>query len=98
MTASQVQQVSKPLQSNLNRWIAERIRRAIAALKPDLMRPVSVRRDDGPDFVIIHADSAEATSFFSRNWSRNSAELCDCRLSAVRIALSAPSRAPWQNK
>src|SRR5207342_1229205 len=36
-------QVSKPLRSNLNRWIAERIRRAIAALKPDLMRPVSVR-------------------------------------------------------
>src|SRR5262249_36060352 len=34
---------SNPLQSNLNRWVAERIRRAIATLKPDLMRPVSLR-------------------------------------------------------
>ena len=36
-------QRSRPLRSNSSRGIAERIRRAIATLKPDLMRPVSVR-------------------------------------------------------
>src|SRR5205823_13707428 len=40
---AKARQVSNPLRSNSNRWIAERIRRAIATLKPDLMRPVSVR-------------------------------------------------------
>src|SRR4029077_1447001 len=41
---ARARQVSNPLPSNSNRWVAERIRRAIAALKPDLMRPVSVRK------------------------------------------------------
>src|SRR5262249_25110319 len=31
-----------PVLSNSNRWIAERIRRAIPAIEPDLMRSVSV--------------------------------------------------------
>src|SRR5262245_36575636 len=35
--------MSIPLRSISDRWIAERIRRAVAALKPDLMRAVSVR-------------------------------------------------------
>src|SRR5260370_42451213 len=34
--------MSSPLRSNSNRRIAERIGRAVAALKPDLMRPVSI--------------------------------------------------------
>src|SRR5262249_12603172 len=38
-----IQQWSKPSASTLNRWIAERVSRAVAALEPDLMRPVSVR-------------------------------------------------------
>src|SRR5262249_39776417 len=41
---ARARQVYNPLQSNLNRRIAERIRRAITTLKPDLMRPVSVRK------------------------------------------------------
>src|SRR5580692_2329841 len=40
---SRARQVSNPLRSNSYRWIAERIRRAVAAFKPDLMSPVSVR-------------------------------------------------------
>src|SRR3984893_1541167 len=40
---ARARQVSNPLRSNSNRWIAERIRRAIAALESNLMRPVSVR-------------------------------------------------------
>src|ERR1700730_9194048 len=40
---ARARQLSNPLRSNSNRRIAERIRRAIAALEPDLMRPVSLR-------------------------------------------------------
>jgi len=41
---------------NLNRWIAERIRRAIAALKPDLMRPVSLR--EAHEIVLCQLETA----------------------------------------
>src|SRR5665811_1252998 len=34
--------MSNPLRSTSNRWIAERIRRTVTAVEPDLMRPVSV--------------------------------------------------------
>src|SRR5215468_9347716 len=33
---------SNPVLSNLDRWIAERIGRAISTIEPDLMRPVPV--------------------------------------------------------
>src|SRR5262249_27444810 len=41
---------------NLNRWIAERIRRAIAALKSDLMRPVSVT--EAHEIVLCQLETA----------------------------------------
>src|SRR5215472_14837064 len=40
---ARARQMPNPLRSNSNRWVAERIRRAIAALKADLMCAVSVR-------------------------------------------------------
>src|SRR4029453_14057832 len=43
MTASQSAKGVQSASVKSNRWIAERIRRTIAALKPDLMCPVSVR-------------------------------------------------------
>src|SRR5262245_31578001 len=44
MTASQSAKGVQSASVKSNRWIAERIRRTIAALKPDLMRPISVRK------------------------------------------------------
>src|SRR4029453_660601 len=56
MTASQSAKGVQSASVKSNRWIAERIRRTIAALKPDLMRPISVRK--GHPVILCQLEAA----------------------------------------
>src|SRR4029077_17024044 len=65
---ARARQVSNPLRSNSNRWVAERIRRAIAALKPDLMRPVSVGEAHPVVFCQLEAAARVCIGHDLRAW------------------------------
>src|SRR6202022_376020 len=81
---ARARQLSNPLRSNSNRWIAERIRRAIAALEPDLMRPVSVREAHPVVLCQIEATARVRVGHDLSAWHSAGIELVvPCRIERV---------------
>src|SRR5262249_39366347 len=81
---TRARQASNPFQPNLDRWITERIRRAVAALKPDLMSPVSIRKTHPVFFRKLEAAARVRIGHDLSAWHAIGIELVvPCRIQRV---------------